>query len=293
MPERHSRSSSTSHASGNVGNAYSGAVQYCIDISSYCRYVAFASQANNLVPRYTNNAIDVFVKYTCTGAISRVSTTSAYAQGSIFSVQAAISVDCRLAAFINGNSFDSANTCFNYVYVKDFASCATICATNMPCFSRARDTYLAFSDNARYIAYTTFKTLLPPCVYNFTGDVFVAYLQSPGSFVRASSTSTCAIANCGSSEASISGDGTVVAFSSTATNLTTNYANRAAFDVYAKDLANGAVQLKYANAACEGCNCQSLRPDVKRTAAMSPSTAVRAISSQTTRTAVPTSSASI
>ena len=261
-PERRCRSSSSSDASGNVGNGDSGPVQDWIDISSDGRYVAFASQANNLVPGDTNNAIDVFVKDTWTGAISRVSTTSADAQGSIFSVQAAISGDGRLAAFINGNRFDSADTGFNDVYVKDLASGATIWATNMPGFSRAGDTDLAFSDNGRYIAYTTFKTLLPPGVDNFTGDVFVADLQSPGSFVRASSTSTGAIANGGSSEASISGDGTVVAFSSTATNLTTNDANGAAFDVYAKDLATGAVQLVSANAAGEGGNGQSLRPDV-------------------------------
>ena len=252
----------SSDASGNVGNGDSGAVQDWIDISSDGRYVAFASQANNLVPDDTNNAIDVFVKDTWTGAISRVSTTSAGAQGSIFSVQAAISGDGRLAAFINGNSFDSAHTGFNDVYVKDLASGATIWATNMPGFSRAGETDLAFSDNGRSIAYTTFKTLLPPGVDNFTGDVFVADLQSPGSFVRASSTSTGAIANSDSSEGSISGDGRFVAFTSTATNLATNDANGAAFDVYAKDLATGAVQLVSANAAGEGGNGQSLRPDV-------------------------------
>ena len=251
----------SSDANGNVGNGDSGAIQDYIDISSDGRFVAFASPANNLVPDDTNNAIDVFVKDTWTGAITRVSTTSAGTQGSIFSVQAAISGDGRLAAFINGNNFDPADTGFNDVYVKDLTTGATVWATNMAGFSGGGDSDLAFSDNGRSIAFTTAKTLLPPGVDNFTSDVFVADLQT-GTFVRASSTSTGAIANGDSSEASISGDGRFIAFTSTATNLATNDANGAAFDVYVKDLATGAVQLVSADAAGQGGNGQSFEPDI-------------------------------
>ena len=252
----------SSNANGIVGNNESGHVADYIDISHDGRYVAFASNANNLVPGDTNNTTDVFLKDTWTGDITRVSTTSTGAQGSIFSTGAAVSSDGRLVAFSNGNSFDPADPGFNDIYVKDLTTGATVWATHMPGFSGAGDYDFAFADGGRYLVFSSLKSVLPPAVDNGLSDVFVADLQTPGSFVRASSTATGDFANGNSSEASISGDGRYVAFTSTATNLAGNDANGFVSDVFVKDLTTGAVQLISASAAGAGGNGQSFRPDI-------------------------------
>jgi hypothetical protein len=69
-------------------------------LSSDGRFVAFSSLASNLVPGDTNDAWDVFVKDTQTGAIARASTTSsgAEASGSEY-YPTGISADGRYVAF--------------------------------------------------------------------------------------------------------------------------------------------------------------------------------------------------
>lgn len=63
------------------------------------RYVAFHSDASNLVPADTNGASDVFVHDRHTGSTSRVIVDSAGAQAVAGSLNAAISADGRSAAF--------------------------------------------------------------------------------------------------------------------------------------------------------------------------------------------------
>ncbi|HYV34918.1 MAG TPA: hypothetical protein VE988_04385, partial [Gemmataceae bacterium] len=73
-----SRVSTTSAGGQANGDSYAG--DMVID-SSGTIYVVFASSANNLVPGDTNNGDDIFLKNLSTGAITRVSTSSAGSQG--------------------------------------------------------------------------------------------------------------------------------------------------------------------------------------------------------------------
>ena len=72
-----------------------------VSISADGRYVAFSSDASNLVPADTNNERDVFVKDTTTGATVRVSTDSSGAQtnGDSGWGPISISADGRYVAF--------------------------------------------------------------------------------------------------------------------------------------------------------------------------------------------------
>src|SRR5207249_8340068 len=68
-------------------------------ISADGRFVAFASDATNLVPGDTNGAIDVFVHDRLTGTTERVSVDSAGTQGNNSSAEPSISADGRFVAF--------------------------------------------------------------------------------------------------------------------------------------------------------------------------------------------------
>lgn len=83
---------------GPPGTAPNGASS-SPSISGDGRFVAFASLASNLVPQDTNGAADVFVFDARTGAITRVSTSSAGAQAAGWSSSPSISSDGRFVAF--------------------------------------------------------------------------------------------------------------------------------------------------------------------------------------------------
>jgi WD40-like Beta Propeller Repeat len=82
-------------SAGNEGNARSSTVS----ISADGRFVAFSSDASNLVPGDTNRVEDVFVHDRKTGITTRVSVDNAGNQGNGFSSEASISADGRFVAF--------------------------------------------------------------------------------------------------------------------------------------------------------------------------------------------------
>jgi len=83
------------NSSGSHGNDSS----FHPSISADGRYVAFWSNASNLVADDTNGTSDVFVHDRQTGATRRVSVDSSGAQGNDYSFSPAISADGRYVAF--------------------------------------------------------------------------------------------------------------------------------------------------------------------------------------------------
>ncbi len=73
-------------------------------ISSAGRYVAFSSDASNLVPGDTEGTVDVFVRDRDLGATRRVSVSSTGAQGNRISFEPAISSAGRYVAFSSAAS---------------------------------------------------------------------------------------------------------------------------------------------------------------------------------------------
>src|SRR6476469_4837110 len=87
-------------SAGNQANGFSNAYS----ISANGRFVAFQSQASNLVPGDTNNQSDIFVRDLLTNTTTRVSVDSAGNPGNSPSNYSAISADGRFVAF---QSYDS------------------------------------------------------------------------------------------------------------------------------------------------------------------------------------------
>jgi flagellin-like hook-associated protein FlgL len=81
-------------SSGGEGDSDS----YVIAISADGRYVAFTSDASNLVSGDTNGSSDAFIKDTVTGITTRVSTNSSGGEADYASYVAAISADGRYVA---------------------------------------------------------------------------------------------------------------------------------------------------------------------------------------------------
>jgi Tol biopolymer transport system component len=85
-------------SAGIEGNGES----YHESISAHGRYVAFVSDATNLVANDTNGVADVFVRDRQAGTTRRVSISSAGIQGNGDSDAESISADGRYVAFMSG-----------------------------------------------------------------------------------------------------------------------------------------------------------------------------------------------
>jgi len=90
-------------------------------ISADGRYVAFPSEASNLVAGDTNGKPDVFVRDRVTGATTRVSVTNAGSQANGNSGRPAINADGRYVAFES----DASNLVAGDTNAKMTCSCAT------------------------------------------------------------------------------------------------------------------------------------------------------------------------
>ena len=104
---------------GNQANGFS----FLPAISSDGRFVAFESDATNLVSGDTNNVNDVFVRDRQTGVTTRVSVSSGGSEANGPSYQAAISSGGRYVAFysqasnlVSGDSNNVCDTDFDHVY---------------------------------------------------------------------------------------------------------------------------------------------------------------------------------
>jgi Tol biopolymer transport system component len=72
------------------------------NISGNGRYIAFISEAANLVPGDTNGLVDVFVRDLLKGKTTRISVSSTERQGNNISIGPVISFSGRYAAFVSG-----------------------------------------------------------------------------------------------------------------------------------------------------------------------------------------------
>lgn len=97
------------------------------------------------------------------------------------------------------------------------------------------------SEDGRFVAFVSSASNLVPGDTNGVADVFVRNLES-GTTTRASVSATGAQADAASSAPSISSDGRVIGFLSSATNLVPGDAN-GANDIFVKNLETGAVQI--------------------------------------------------
>jgi Tol biopolymer transport system component len=149
-------------------------------ISADGRFVAFSSQASNLVPGDTNATADIFVHNRLTGATRRVSVSSGGTEGTGFSDHPSLSADGRYVAFESvaselvggdaGSDYD--------VFVHDRLTSETTLIGD-------RGVAPVISADGRYVSFESSSDQLVPGDTNETYDVFI-HDRTTGSVSRVS-----------------------------------------------------------------------------------------------------------
>ncbi len=205
----------------NANNSSYGGVS----VSADGRYVAFESDASNLVAGDTNALTDVFVRDMSTGTVVLASVSSDEVQGNSDSSSPSVSADGRYVAFESGatNLVAGDTNSTMDVFVRDLTSTTTVRVSvdsdevvegNNSSFDAS------ISADGRFVAFESYATNLVAGDTNGTYDVFTRDLTATTT-VRVSVNSLGVQGNFGSFDPSISADGRYVGFSSAATNLTT------------------------------------------------------------------------
>jgi Tol biopolymer transport system component len=214
-------------------------------VSDDGRYVAFSSDASNLVVGDTNGVRDVFVRDNATGRITRVSVDSGGAQANGPSVTPAISGDGRFVAFtsfatnlVHGDGSPSSD-----VFVHDNVTGTTmrvsISSTGVPANDECDEP--SISGDGHLVAFRTFANNLSPGDTNSAYDVFVHDLTT-GATRRASLGPGGVQANGASSDPRLSKSGRLIVFSSLANNLVAGDTNDR-YDVFVRNLETGEIAL--------------------------------------------------
>lgn len=222
----------------DLGTKESNDASFTPAVSADGRFVAFVSDASNLVPKDTNRKADVFVRDTKTGKISRVSVSGKGMQSNENSYNPSMSDDGRFIAF---DSFASNLTPGDQnrkgdVFVHDRETGSTVRVSNgidgKP--TDGHSGYASVSGDGRFVGFESLATNLVPNQQDYNSDVFLWSRETgavewinrpmPGQM----------IANGSSGDAAVSRDGRFVAFASSAANLTVGDTNKRD-DVYVRD----------------------------------------------------------
>ncbi len=220
-------------------------------ISGNGRYIAFQSDATNLVSDDSNGFQDIFVHDSQTGETVRVSVTHDGQQSnhdSFITINRAISEDGRFISFesladnLVLNDTNSVRDAFVHDRdadndgIFDEPGATTTVRVSVATDGTEGNGHLsesyqpALAGNGRYVAFQSFATNLVPNDTNLMLDVFVrdrdtdadGIFDEPGAVLteRVSVDSSGGQSNGGSGQAGITADGRYITFYSTATNLT-------------------------------------------------------------------------
>jgi len=210
-------------------------------ISADGRFVAFLSNATNLVAADSNNFGDILVHDRQSSTTERVSVDSAGAQSDGNSLRPSISADGRYVAFLSHatNLVAADSNAFGDVFVRDRQSSTTErVSVDTAGIQGNGDSSLslALSADGRFVAFQSAATNLLASDTNVFDDVFVRDRQS-STTERVSVDSTGTQANGHSLEPAISADGRFVTFESDATNLVLGDTNTSG-DIFVHDRQN-------------------------------------------------------
>ncbi len=187
-------------------------------ISGDGRYVAFLSEASNLVSGDTNGKFDVFVKDTQTGAVTRAQVNEA--TGNTIASVPTLSNDGHYLAYEHYSATSSSASSFVALYNLQTNTSQDI----------GDGTESDISGNGQYVVFTSFAKLTADDD-NTRWDVYL-YNTQTSSFERISVSAQTNDSD--SYAASISSDGRFVAFASTASNLVSGDTNNAS-DIFLRD----------------------------------------------------------
>jgi Tol biopolymer transport system component len=229
----------TSRVSVGQGGRQANGASMIPSISADGRYVAFMSDAGNLVAGDTNHTADIFVRDRIAGTTRRVSIGPGGQQANGASSFPALSGDGLHVAFLSAASNlvpGDTNGTFD-IFVRDLLAATTQRVSLGPAGVQGdgASLYPAVSGNGRFVAFTSEATNLVVGDQNGSIDVFVRD-RLTGVTRRASVGPGGVEANSGSVNLpSISADGRFVAFDSSASNLVPVDTNGVQ-DIFVRDL---------------------------------------------------------
>jgi Tol biopolymer transport system component len=231
-------------ASAVQGNGHSGEPA----ASATGRFVAFQSLASNLVAGDTNGSSDIFLRDQQTGGLSRVSVSTGGGQSNGASHVAQISADGRWVVF--GSTADNlvagdtglSIDCFHHdrlttTTIRVSVSSAGVEGNADSVVGGANEPACVVSDDGQVVAFVSSASNLVAGDTNFQRDIFVRDV-AVGITARVSVATGGQQASGISRWPTLSGDGRLVAFASTAPDLVPGDTN-AASDVFVHDRQTG------------------------------------------------------
>jgi Tol biopolymer transport system component len=215
---------------------------YSPSISADGRFVAFHSDASNLVPGDNNGSPDVFLHDRLTGVTEIVSVASDGTHGNSTSEDPSISADGRFVAFWSyaGNLVPEDTNMLSDVFVHDRQTGETTRVSVTSTGGQSCGEYPSISADGRYVAFQSICTNLVPHDSNYWSDVFVHDCQT-GTTEIVSIASDGTQGNDASGSPVISGDGRFVAFESTSNNLVSGDTNEVK-DLFVRDRQTGSTE---------------------------------------------------
>lgn len=217
------------------------------DVSDDGRWIAFQSEATNLVANDTNGATDVFLHDRVLGTTIRVSLTNAGGQTDGDSAGGVVSADGEYVAFRSWatnipNNPDTNGVSDIFRWDRTLGTVRRISVADSGQEPNQECLGPAISADGRFVVfYSKADNLLPPL--QDSNGAYDVYLRDVflGTTQLVSRSTAGVLGNLDSSECSISGDGRRVAFRSAATNLIAGDGNGAS-DIFLRDLQAGTTE---------------------------------------------------
>ena len=239
-------------SAGNQANRDS----YTPSISADGRFVAFYSNASNLVPGDTNNRDDIFVRDTLTNTTTRVSVDSAGNQANSNSDSPSISADGRFVVFESfaSNIVPGDTNNSNDIFVRDTLTNTTtgVSVDSAGNLGNRGSEGASISANGRFVVFESYASNLVPGDTNSSGDIFVRDLLTNTTTRAVDIASNPAFGSIFSDPFSISADGRFVAFESYASNIVPGDTN-SSYDIFVRDtLTNTTTRVSVDSAGNQG-----------------------------------------
>ena len=214
-------------------------------LSADGRFVAFVSDANDLVPSGSNGYQQVYVRERQTGGIALASVSSAGEQAYGHSLRSSISADGRFVAFGSyaSNLVPSDGNGMPDAFVRDLVVGTTVRVSVSSSGQEGNGVTErpSISANGRFVAFESASNNLVARDTNGASDIFVRDLMI-GSTERVNLSHSGQQANDGGNSPSISADGRYVAFSSGASNLVLGGDTNGVSDAFVRDRQAGTTE---------------------------------------------------
>ena len=234
----------TTRLSVSSAEAQANSVSHGPAINGDGRFVAFYSNASNLVAGDTNNRWDTFVRDVVAGTTERVSVSTAGVETAFGDgVNPSITADGRFVAFLSQGSHDpDVLQHAQEIYIRDRTAGTTtlVRPTEAGGLSNAGIRFADISADGRFVAFqSNSDNIVTPDQNGFTHDIFLKDLLT-GATALVSQATDGTQGNHDSWMPSVSADGRYVAFHSWANNLVPGDTNVHPFnDVFVRDTVLG------------------------------------------------------